>query len=246
MKKREELKKSISTIELGKMWKELKESSNNQDKEFLKTLEEEAAKDKKRYEMEVKILQMNNIFDWRFWYFLQIELTDGRCPDVSSIEYFIKNSLLCRLDMNTEISISDEMSAMEELISVSKRVVNQELLLHIRSSLVNSKGECTVCYTEGNVLVWPCHSSHVTCEECILKIHSRCQTLPLCPLCRVETNKFTHFLEEMISAAETYKQINSDRLSYEDLLSYAAPHLSREMITLIATAFPTGISFERE
>ena len=252
MKKREEVKKSIGgnprsfevVTELGKWWKDLKASSNDQDKEFLKSLEEEAAKDKERYEMEIKFIQMNNKFDWSFLYFLQMELSDGRCPPISCIEYFIKNSLLCRLGKDIVMSISNEVSAIESLISLSKRVADQELLVNIRSSLANSKGECTVCYTEGNVLKWPCHESHVTCEDCILKINSRCQSLPACPLCRVQTDKFTHFLQEMISAAETYMKIISERITYEDLLSYSAPHLSREMINLIATTFPTGISLQ--
>ena len=253
MKKREEVKKSIGgnprsfevVTELGKWWKDLKESSNDQDKEFLRSLEEEAAKDKERYEMEIKFIQMNNKFDWSFLYFLQMELSDGRCPPISSIEYFIKNSLLCRLEKaNYNISFADEVSTLNSLILVSKCVVEQELLINIRASLFSSIGECTVCYTEGNVLEWPCHKSHITCEECIVKINAQCTSLPSCPSCRVQTDRFSHYLEEMISAAETYNQISLSRFSYEDLLRYSAPHLSEEMITLLASAFPSGFTIE--
>ena len=47
--------------------------------------------------------------------------------------------------------------------------------------LIKSNGECSVCLLEGSVVEWPCHASHVTCEQCFLKItafNSRC------PLCR--------------------------------------------------------------
>ncbi len=47
--------------------------------------------------------------------------------------------------------------------------------------LIKSTGECIVCYTEGDVLEWPCHSSHVMCENCTNKIFVQ---NPLCPFCR--------------------------------------------------------------
>jgi hypothetical protein len=53
--------------------------------------------------------------------------------------------------------------------------------------LVVSKGECVVCYTEGNILEWPCHSSHVLCEECTIKV---CYKDALCPLCRQYLGSF--------------------------------------------------------
>lgn len=247
IKKREEVKNSIGDnaknsevmITLGKLWKKLKTSSNEEDKKFLKSLQEEAIKDKERYAKDVRLHK----FDWYFLYFLQMELTDGRCPPNSDIEYFIKNSLLCRVEEdNFNISFSDETSTIESLILVSKRVAEQELLENIRSSLVNSTGECTVCYTEGNVLEWACHKSHITCETCTVRINTRCKSLLSCPSCRVQTDRFSHYLEEMISAAETYKQISLSLFSYEDLLRYYSPHLSEEMITLVASAFPRGFT----
>jgi hypothetical protein len=42
-------------------------------------------------------------------------------------------------------------------------------------------GECSVCYTEGTLLEWPCHKSHVICEECTNKIIKQ---KSLCPICR--------------------------------------------------------------
>jgi len=53
--------------------------------------------------------------------------------------------------------------------------------------LVVSKGECVVCYTEGNILELPCHSSHVLCEECTIKV---CYKDALCPLCRQYLGSF--------------------------------------------------------
>ena len=46
--------------------------------------------------------------------------------------------------------------------------------------LLHSIGECVVCLQEGEVLEWPCHNSHVTCEECIVKIIARDSKCPLC------------------------------------------------------------------
>jgi hypothetical protein len=46
--------------------------------------------------------------------------------------------------------------------------------------LIKSNGECFVCLIEGTVVEWPCHASHVTCEECFLKITSRNSRCPLC------------------------------------------------------------------
>lgn len=244
IKKREDVRKSIgenaTNVEvmktLGKLWKTLKTSSNEEDKKFFKSLQEEAIKDKERYAKDVRLLK----FDWYFLYFLQTELTNGSCPPNSDIEYFIKNSLLCRVEKdNFNISFSDEVSTIESLILVSKKVVEEEILENIRSSLVSSIGECTVCYNEGNVLEWPCHKSHITCETCTVKINKQYKSLLSCPSCREETDRFSHYLEEMISAAETYKHISS----YEDLLRYYAPHLSEEMIVLITSAFPRGFTF---
>ena len=72
IKKREEVRKSIGDnainsdvmITLGKLWKTLKTSSNEEDKKFFKSLQEEALKDKKRYAKDVCLLK----FDWYFLY----------------------------------------------------------------------------------------------------------------------------------------------------------------------------------
>lgn len=46
--------------------------------------------------------------------------------------------------------------------------------------LSHSIGECVVCLQEGDVLEWPCHNLHVTCESCIIKIIARDSKCPLC------------------------------------------------------------------
>ena len=48
--------------------------------------------------------------------------------------------------------------------------------------LSNQKQECVVCLEEKDVLLWPCHTTHVTCEECVLKI-VRFRRVS-CPICR--------------------------------------------------------------
>lgn len=46
--------------------------------------------------------------------------------------------------------------------------------------LLQSNGECVVCLQEGDVLEWPCHNLHITCEKCIVKIIARDSKCPLC------------------------------------------------------------------
>ena len=48
--------------------------------------------------------------------------------------------------------------------------------------LSSQKKECVVCLEEKDVLEWPCHTSHVTCEECVLKIVKLRRVS--CPICR--------------------------------------------------------------
>lgn len=49
--------------------------------------------------------------------------------------------------------------------------------------LSNQKQECLVCLEEKDVLEWPCHTTHVTCEECVLKILRFIRQVS-CPICR--------------------------------------------------------------
>jgi hypothetical protein len=58
---------------------------------------------------------------------------------------------------------------------------NEQIFPNNLPDLVNSTGECLVCYTEGDVLEWPCHSSHTFCKKCTDQI---CLRNALCPFCR--------------------------------------------------------------
>ncbi len=64
-----------------------------------------------------------------------------------------------------------------------ERRVARKLFDLIPLELVYSKekSECVVCLEEKIVIEWPCHSSHVTCEDCTIKIIRK---YPKCPLCR--------------------------------------------------------------
>ena len=75
----------------------------------------------------------------------------------------------------------------ENIISDLSSFQESEDLTFFVQDLVVSKGECVVCYTEGNILEWPCHSSHVLCEECTIKV---CYKGALCPLCRKYLGSF--------------------------------------------------------
>jgi len=66
-------------------------------------------------------------------------------------------------------------SVLEECIRLAWSPIRRTI-----PQLIKSTGECVVCLTEGTVLEWPCHNSHVTCEGCIVKIIARDSKCPLC------------------------------------------------------------------
>lgn len=69
---------------------------------------------------------------------------------------------------------------------ISQETVSDDLNFFVQD-LVVSKGECVVCYNEGDILEWPCHSSHSLCEECTIKV---CYKGALCPVCRQYLGSF--------------------------------------------------------
>jgi len=80
-------------------------------------------------------------------------------PDILNNEHIIRN-----------LSFDD----------ASQETVSEDINYFVQD-LVVSKGECVVCYNEGNILEWPCHPSHSLCEECTIKV---CYKGALCPVCR--------------------------------------------------------------
>lgn len=46
----------------------------------------------------------------------------------------------------------------------------------------DKEAECVVCLQEKEVLMWPCHTSHVTCAECTIELSSRRVSCPICRL----------------------------------------------------------------
>ena len=59
--------------------------------------------------------------------------------------------------------------------TISTLVIPSDLLY------ADKEVECVVCLQEKEVLMWPCHTSHVTCAECTIELSSR---LVSCPICR--------------------------------------------------------------
>ena len=74
----------------------------------------------------------------------------------------------------------------ERIFSTKESVLDECIRLawshiaHPVPPLSHSIGECVVCLQEGEVLEWPCHNLHVTCESCIVKIIARDSKCPLC------------------------------------------------------------------
>lgn len=70
------------------------------------------------------------------------------------------------------------------LLEIFPNILDNELAkADFLKLLVKNTGECIVCYEEGEVLSLPCHSSHIMCEKCTLKVVF--STRSLCPMCRL-------------------------------------------------------------
>ena len=54
--------------------------------------------------------------------------------------------------------------------------------------LVETNGECIVCFEEGKVLQWPCYFTHVVCKKCTDKIVAIRAFCPLCRQCMLVPN----------------------------------------------------------
>ncbi len=92
-------------------------------------------------------------------------------PDVSQIETQIIEDNYDEDNYNTDESSEDES--------------HYPVTVPVQFILSNKKQECVVCLEEKDVLEWPCHTTHVTCEECILKIVRLRFIRPVsCPICR--------------------------------------------------------------
>jgi hypothetical protein len=69
-------------------------------------------------------------------------------------------------------------------------IIDLEFVTETLSTLVipesllyaDKETECVVCLQEKDVLMWPCHTSHVTCAECTIELVSRRVS---CPICRM-------------------------------------------------------------
>jgi hypothetical protein len=68
-----------------------------------------------------------------------------------------------------------------EYDDILSEISEYTIFVDVLPELVMSHGECIVCYTDGDVLEWPCHTSHVICQTCTEKIVAKGA---LCPLCR--------------------------------------------------------------
>jgi len=73
------------------------------------------------------------------------------------------------LSVRRELSFEDDYEELEENCTC------------IVPELIETNGECIVCFEEGKVLQWPCYFTHVVCKKCTDKIVA---IRAFCPLCR--------------------------------------------------------------
>jgi len=67
-------------------------------------------------------------------------------------------------------------------------MINAEFVTDTISTLVvpsallyaDNEAECVTCLEKKEVLMWPCHTSHVTCQECTIELCSRRVSCPIC------------------------------------------------------------------
>ena len=96
----------------------------------------------------------------------------------------------------TVVELKDFLFDIHPYLFVEQRKVVRKLsfdIMQLDLLYAKEKAECVVCLEEKIVIEWPCHFSHVTCEDCTVKIITKC---PKCPLCR------TTILQESIQIGD--------------------------------------------
>jgi len=162
--------------------------------------------------------------DMRIFNYIKHYLSDGIFPPFEFIESFAFTLLWQVNVFEDKKKFADDLRAasgneqliLQTLISVSKYITEKELLIIFRSSLIKSKGECVVCYNEGDVFEWPCHKSHIVCEDCTIAI-TTCTSL--CPLCRFQMkNNSSYYLKELQMLSEKFLRVSESQiLTLEDM-----------------------------
>ena len=214
IKNREEVKKTLGkkskaseiTARLKKMWESL---SDDNMIEYKKLADDD------------KIIQAKESLkpDMGILNCIKNDLSYGVFPPFQFIESFVFTLLWQIYVFEDKKKFADDLRAasgkekliLQILISISKYITEKERLDIFRSSLVKSKGDCVVCYNNGDVFEWPCHESHITCEDCMVAITAHTS---FCPLCRfqMKNTSTSHYLNELQSSAERFLRSTEEQI----------------------------------
>ena len=108
-------------------------------------------------------------------------------------------------------SFSSEVEVLEECLRLENAMTETAV------DLAKTTGECSVCFEQGEVLMWPCHESHIVCVDCTSKIIHRKSS---CPLCRTLLKTITTVCQKVEVEEDVEDDKESQLWDGDDLNSY--------------------------
>jgi len=115
---------------------------------------------------------------------------------------------------------TSEVQVLEESLRLEKATIKYTVV-----SFSKTYGECSVCYNEGETLMWPCHRSHIVCADCTSKI---IDSQSSCPLCRTLV-KTTTIVREDVDDFEDDLEDDLEDLIEEDAYRQLDYFLEKEI-----------------
>jgi len=79
-------------------------------------------------------------------------------------------------------NFSTEVEVLEECLRLENVMIETVMTETAKVDFAKTTGECSVCLEQGEVLMWPCHKSHIVCVDCTTKIIQHKSSS--CPICR--------------------------------------------------------------
>ena len=114
------------------------------------------------------ILNINAVSRKGFFRYGKSFIKDGCLTDGKQCDIIIECNRRPRVTILREFMFDD-------IETISRLVIPPSFLY------ADEKKECVICLEKKDVLVWPCHTSHVTCTQCTIELVS---LAVFCPLCR--------------------------------------------------------------
>ena len=113
------------------------------------------------------ILNINAVSRKGFFRYGKSFIKDGCLTDGKQCDIIIECNRRPRVTILREFMFDD-------IETISRLVIPPSFLY------ADEKKECVICLEKKDVLVWPCHTSHVTCTQCTIELVSLAVSCPLC------------------------------------------------------------------